>query len=62
MERYGRDFSPQGNVVVRTIDQAANVLSDRLRTGPVQWTRAEVAEAISSFVGTHDAEQGSPKH
>jgi hypothetical protein len=57
MERYGRDFARQGNVVFKTMDQATDWLSQRLQAGPVQWTRTELMDLIAPFVHSRASSQ-----
>jgi len=57
MERYGRDFARQGNVVFKTIDEATDWLSQRLQAGPVQWTRTELMDLIAPFVHSRASSQ-----
>jgi hypothetical protein len=60
MERYGRDFSRQGNVIVKTVDEATDCLSQRLRAGPVQWARIELMDLIAPFVHSRASSYARP--
>jgi hypothetical protein len=42
-------------VVATTVDEATDGLSQRLRAGPVPWTRTELMDLIASFVPSRAA-------